>query len=112
MIKTYKIIRGLYDTAVAPSLIVSQVSYTRGNMYKLKNVFKYDIRKYFTERIVNVWNSSPSLVVEAPSINCFKMRLDKFWSNQDVLYNFKAPFWELEVEVILSVIVSFSMLCI
>jgi len=22
----------------------------------------------------------------------FKTRLDKFWSNQDVLYNFKAPF--------------------
>jgi len=33
----------------------------------------------------------PSLVVEAPSLNCFKTRLDKFWSNQDVLYNFKAP---------------------
>ena len=30
--------------------------------------------------------------VEAPSLNCFKTRLDKFWSNQDVLYNFKAPF--------------------
>jgi len=73
--------------------MMSQVSHTKGNMYKLqKNVFKYDITKYsFTER-VNLWNSLPSLVVEAPSINCFKMRLDKFWSNQDVLYNLKAPF--------------------
>jgi len=48
MIETYKIIHGLYDTAVAPSLMMSQVSHTRGNMYKLqKNVFKYDIRKYY-----------------------------------------------------------------
>jgi len=48
MNETYKIIRGLYDTAVAPSLMMSQVSHTRSNMYKLpKNVFKYDIRKYF-----------------------------------------------------------------
>jgi len=50
------------------------------------------LENIFTERIVNLWNSLPSLVVEAPSINYFKMRLDKFWSNQDVLYNFKAPF--------------------
>ena len=33
MIETYKIIHGLYDTAVAPSLMMSQVSHTRGNMY-------------------------------------------------------------------------------
>jgi len=31
MIETYKIIHGLYDTAVAPSLMMSQVSHTRGN---------------------------------------------------------------------------------
>jgi len=70
------------------------------------------LENIFTEIVVNLWNSLPYLVVEAPSINCFKMRLDKFWSNQDVLYNFKAPFWEPEVEVILSVTVSFIMSCI
>jgi len=37
--------------------------------------------------------AAASLVVEVPSINFLKMRLDKFWSNQDVLYNFKAPFF-------------------
>jgi len=55
----------------------------------LENIFK--------ERIVNLWNSLPSLVVEALSVNCFKMRLDKFWSNQDVLYDLKHHFWEPEV---------------
>ena len=96
MIETYKIIHGLYDTAVAPSLIMSQVSHTRGNTSKLqKNVFKCDIRKYFfTERVVNLWNSLPSLVVDASSLNCFKTQLDKFWSNQDIVYDFKALFLE------------------
>jgi len=47
---------------------------------------------FFTERVVTLWNSLLSLVVEAPSLNCFKTRLDKFWSDQDILYNFKAPF--------------------
>jgi len=38
MIETYKILHGLYDTAVAvaPSLMMSQVSHTRGNIYKLQ----------------------------------------------------------------------------
>ena len=47
---------------------------------------------FFTERVVNLWNSLPSLVVEAPSLNCFQTKLTKFWPNQDVLNNFKAPF--------------------
>ena len=25
------------------------------------------------------------------TLNCFKTRLDKFWSNQDVVYDSKAP---------------------
>jgi len=81
MIETYKITHGLYDTAVLPNLMMSQVSHTRGNMYKLqKNAFKYDIRKYFfTERIVNLWNSLPSLVVEASSLNCLKDDMQRFF---------------------------------
>ena len=26
----------------------------------------------------------------ADSVNCFKSRLDKFWQNQDIVYNFRA----------------------
>jgi len=40
MIEIYKIIHGLYDIAVAPSLMMSQVSHTRGNMYKLQKRFQ------------------------------------------------------------------------
>jgi len=50
------------------------------------------LENIFTERVVNCRNSLPSLFVEAPSLNYFKTRLDKFWSNQDIVYDFKAPF--------------------
>ena len=31
--------------------------------------------------IVNIWNSLPDYVVEADSLNAFKNRLDKYWTN-------------------------------
>jgi len=96
------IIHGLYDTAVAPSLMMSQGSHTRGNVYKSQKMYSSMIlENIFTERVVKLWNSLlwnslPSLVVEAPSLNCLKTLLVKFWSNQDVVYDFKAPFLETE----------------
>jgi hypothetical protein len=52
---------------------------------------KYDLRKfYFTERIVNVWKSWIENVVWAETIISFKNRLDMFWSNQEVYYDWKA----------------------
>ena len=45
---------------------------------------------FFTNRVVNIWNTLPDYVVHADTVNCFKSRLDTFWSNQDLVYNFKA----------------------
>ena len=51
----------------------------------------YDTRKFnFSNRIIPIWNSLPDYVVASPTINTFKARLDKFWENQDVRYNWKA----------------------
>ena len=65
---------------------------TKGNKYKLLNKsFHYDIRKYsFTARTINTWNSLPNKIVDAESVNTFKTRLDRYWSDQPVLYVFKA----------------------
>ena len=65
---------------------------TRGHNLRLnKFMVKYDLHKYyFTSRIVNVWNSLSSFVVSADSVNCFKNRLDKFWCNQDIIYDYQA----------------------
>ena len=41
-------------------------------------------------RIVNVWNSLPDIVVMSESVNQFKNQLDKFWSNQELIYNYNA----------------------
>jgi len=58
---------------------------TRGNKYKLyQSYVKYDLRKYFfTNKVVSLWNSLPDGVVDCDTIICFKIRLDKFWTNQD-----------------------------
>jgi len=45
---------------------------------------------FFANRLVNIWNSLHSYVVSAETVNCFKTRLDRFWLNQDIIYNFRS----------------------
>jgi ribonuclease P/MRP protein subunit RPP40 len=86
MIEVYKILSGVYDVHVCPTLLRSEEVRTRGNCLKLKtNRTKYDIRKYsFCNRIVKVWNSLPDEIVAVDSVNCFKNKLDLYWSKEDI----------------------------
>lgn len=91
MIEVYKILTGNYDKDSCLKLTTSHLTFTRGNCYKLENArSRYDIRKYFfTNRVVNTWNSLPDIVVTANTVDCFKDRLDRFWSNQDLYYDWE-----------------------
>jgi len=55
MIETFKILHGIYDTAVAPVPPICQESVTRGHSCRLvKSFSRYDVRKYsFTQVFVN-----------------------------------------------------------
>ena len=62
----------------------------RSQLEITKDRTKYDLCKFcFANRIVNIWYSLPSYVVSAETVNCFKTRLDRYWLNQDIIYNFR-----------------------
>ena len=89
MIEVYKIIRQIYDSSVAPNLQLGNTGVTRGNKYKLLNhTFRSNLRKYcFSARVVNTWNSLPDYVVDVDTVDIFKSRLDRYWKDQDVMFD-------------------------
>ena len=92
MIQVYNIVSGKHTTNPTVDLNLSNVSNTRGNMYKLQLTHvHYNLRKhFFSNRIVAVWNSLPNIIVNAESTNKFKNRLDRFWSDQEFKFDWLA----------------------
>lgn len=96
MIELYKMASEKYDPAITDFLkwrkYFNERTTGRGNQQKLyAQRPRLDLRKYsFTVRATNIWNSLPDSVASASNINTFKNRLDKFWSSQEVLHNYKS----------------------
>jgi len=87
LIEVYKILTA--KEKVNASTFLQQaptVSTLRGHSMKLfRPRARLNIRKnFFSHRVVSHWNDLPQHVVEAPSVNCFKSRLEKHWRDMDV----------------------------
>jgi hypothetical protein len=97
MIEVYKIVHHKYDKEISSFLKLRRDcdvrSSSRGHDLQLyQQHSNKNIRKHsFALRVTPTWNSLPCEVVNAPSVSSFKRRLDKCWSNQEIIYNFKAP---------------------
>jgi len=78
----------VYDNKSCTIISYYNTYVTRSNKFKLQNhSFNHNFRKiFFSVRIVNIWNSLQNYVVDVQSIDVFKVRLDKFWAQQEVMF--------------------------
>ena len=73
VIEVFKFLKDINKTDSGQWFHLANNVRTRGHRLKLvKNRSRLDIRKnFFSQRVVNDWNSLPEVVVEAESINSF-----------------------------------------
>ena len=80
MIEVFKLLNGVEK--IDYNILIQRAEKTgrRGHSYKLvKHRARLDLRKfYFSNRVVNTWNSLPESVVVAGTVNSFKARLDAY----------------------------------
>ena len=85
MIEVWKYMHGKYN--VNQDLLEHDThSITRGHPYKLRKSIcvKSARANFFSNRVINTWNSLPASVVTVNNINALKNKLDSIWS----LYKF------------------------
>ena len=96
MIEVYKLLHGKYHSDVSNIIRLHQDSDTRegtrGRSLKLfiERVCTNVRKESFSLRVTRLWDDLPEVVVTAPSVNSFKNRLDRHWSTEEFLYNYKA----------------------
>jgi hypothetical protein len=80
MIEVFKLLHHKEDINYEVFFELNNNANTRGHGYKLKvKSCRTEIRKhFFSLRVISDWNNLPEVVVNAPSLNSFKNRLDKF----------------------------------
>ena len=80
LVMCYKILRHLVNVDCVNFNQRFTLSYMRGNVMKLNKPRIISTRDshFFTNRTINLWYSVPGSIVTAPTVSCFKSRLDKF----------------------------------
>jgi len=103
MIEAYKLLTWKYDQQVALTLPKSVTGeyFTRSNCNKLLvKRCRYELRKnFFSNRIVNMWNSLPDYVVMSDTINTFKNRLDAMETQRFFYFIIEIPTPEPEIRI-------------
>ena len=96
MIEVYEMLSGIYDKEV-PNILHLQSSLVErcGNRGHGLKLFHQQWRRgargnFFSVRVARDWNGLPQSVVEAPSLNAFKSRLDKLWGREPTIYDPRA----------------------
>ena len=82
----FQLLNGFVDLDAMEFFDLSTTTHTRGHSCKLyRRHTRTDVRKrYFANRIIKNWNSLPSNIVEATSINDFKNKFDNYF--KDIAY--------------------------
>ena len=84
LIETYKLLTGKLNVDYEQFFTLDTNVRTRGHGLKLKKRRSVLLSrsKFFSNRVVNKWNSLPDHVVEASTINAFKNRLDEYLQHE------------------------------
>ena len=82
MITVYQLLRQGLDVDHSQFFEEATRTSTRGHRWKIQKprAVTRARRNVFSVRVVNDWNALPPTVVEAPSLNAFKARLDRHWA--------------------------------
>ena len=82
MIQLYKIFNGI-DKLETSKTIAFQLNQTRGHRFKYQKEITKQVHRenFFFNRSANLWNSLPSEVVNAKTVNSFKAGLDCWMSS-------------------------------
>ena len=83
LIETFKIMKGFSGIEVGDLFTQAPESRTRGHEYKLMKMrCRLNTRKhFFSNRVVDSWNSLPKELVGLQTVQAFKTALDKGWTD-------------------------------
>ena len=89
MIQVYKILHGIDRVDKDKFFTLNRLAATRGHSLKLyKKRSRLMVRaNCFSNRVVDTWNSLTEDMVNAPSLNAFKSRLNRFWREHPYKFN-------------------------
>jgi len=84
LLEVFRMYKGLSTTPFGNFFVFNAATYTRGHSAKLvKNRCRLDLRQhFFSERVVDRWNSLDQSVIDSATINSFKKGLQRTRDNK------------------------------